>query len=96
MPPSRQAQHKAWNFDTGTVNNTMTLYAKWEVLPDISIEDIEVPSASFQMGSDDVYSEDDELPVHKVSVPPFYIGKYEVTQEQVEGGYGAWEQPIVF
>ena len=71
----------------------MTLYAKWEVLPDISIEDIEVPSASFQMGSDDVYSEDDELPVHKVSVPPFYIGKYEVTQGQWKAVMGPGNNP---
>jgi formylglycine-generating enzyme required for sulfatase activity len=40
-----------------------------------------VPAGSFMMGSDGF--EEDEKPVHKVNISrPFYMGKYEVTQEQ--------------
>ena len=86
---------RMWDFDSATVNSAMTLYAKWEVLPDISIENIYIPGGSFQMGSD-MYSDGDELPVHKVSVSPFYIGKYEVTQEQWKAVMGSGNNPSYF
>ena len=38
-----------------------------------------VEGGTFQMGSND--GRDDEKPVHAVSVPTFYMGKYEVTQK---------------
>jgi formylglycine-generating enzyme required for sulfatase activity len=44
------------------------------------IEFVFVKGGAFQMGSNE--GEDDEKPVHTVSVNDFYIGKYEVTQEQ--------------
>jgi formylglycine-generating enzyme len=42
-------------------------------------EMVEVQGGTFQMGSNEY---DNEKPVHSVSVSPFYIGKYEVTQKQ--------------
>ena len=39
-----------------------------------------VQGGTFQMGSND--GDDDEKPVHRVTVKDFYIGKYEVTQAQ--------------
>ncbi len=39
-----------------------------------------VKGGSFLMGSDD--GQQDEKPVHRVTVPDFYLGKYEVTQAQ--------------
>ena len=39
-----------------------------------------VEGGSFQMGSTD--GDDDEKPVHQVTVSPFWIGKYEVTQAE--------------
>ncbi|MDI9529911.1 MAG: formylglycine-generating enzyme family protein [Candidatus Cloacimonadota bacterium] len=39
-----------------------------------------VEGGSLMMGSND--GEDDEKPVHKVTVSPFWIGKYEVTQAE--------------
>ena len=39
-----------------------------------------VAGGTFQMGS--ISGEDDEIPVHNVTLSDFYIGKYEVTQEQ--------------
>ena len=49
----------------------------------ITMELVLIPAGEFMMGSDD--GKDDEKPVHKVIISkPFYIGKYEVTQEQYE------------
>jgi len=39
-----------------------------------------IPSGSFLMGSND--GEDDERPIHNVLVDGFYLGKYEITQQQ--------------
>jgi formylglycine-generating enzyme required for sulfatase activity len=41
-----------------------------------------IPSGCFQMGSNK--GEQDEMPVHKVCVKGFWIGKYEVTQGQYQ------------
>ncbi len=46
------------------------------------IEMIFVEGGTFQMGSNE--GEDDEGPVHSVTVPSFYIGKFELTQIQWE------------
>ena len=51
----------------------------FENLNGVSLEMIQVPAGKFTMGSDKY---DDEKPPHQVSVPSFYIGKYEVTQKQ--------------
>jgi formylglycine-generating enzyme len=48
------------------------------------IDMIAVQGGSFMMGSDDEEAFDGEKPVHRVTVSDFYIGKYEVTQEQYE------------
>ncbi len=51
----------------------------------IGMEFVEIPSGEFMMGSpyDEMYRERDEGPVHKVTIEyPFYLGKFEVTQEQ--------------
>jgi formylglycine-generating enzyme required for sulfatase activity len=41
---------------------------------------VPVEGGTFQMGSNNVYS--DEKPVHRVTVRSFYLGKYEVTQKE--------------
>jgi formylglycine-generating enzyme len=41
-----------------------------------------VKGGSYDMGSNDGYN--DEKPIHSVTLSDFYIGKYEVTQEQYE------------
>ena len=41
---------------------------------------IKVEGGTFQMGSNN--GDDDEKPIHSVTVPTFYISKYEVTQKQ--------------
>jgi len=44
------------------------------------IEMVQIPGGSFQMGSNS--GSDNEKPVHTVTLSSFYMGKYEVTQEQ--------------
>jgi len=61
-----------------TVNSNVTLYAKWTTF--IEIEMVQIPGGSFQMGSNSGNSY--EKPVHTVTLSSFYMGKYEVTQEQ--------------
>jgi len=46
----------------------------------VVLEWVYVEGGSFMMGSND--GEDDVKPVHKVTVSPFWIGKYEVTVEE--------------
>jgi formylglycine-generating enzyme len=49
--------------------------------PDIEYSELVlVPSGTFMMGSDDPEADDDEKPVHTVTLPNFAIGKYPVTQ----------------
>ena len=50
------------------------------------IELVYCPAGSFMMGAvpDDVYASDIEKPRHKVTLDGFWIGKYDVTQEQYE------------
>jgi len=70
-----------------TVNNNVTLYAKWNTgsSASVSIEMVQIHDGSFQMGSNDYYS---EQPVHTVTLGGFYMGKYEVTQEQYQAVMG--------
>jgi len=47
--------------------------------PNKQVEMVFVKGGTFMMGSED--GDDDEKPVHQVTVSDFYIGKYEVTQK---------------
>jgi formylglycine-generating enzyme required for sulfatase activity/tRNA A-37 threonylcarbamoyl transferase component Bud32 len=50
----------------------------------ITLEMVEIPGGTFMMGSPEaeLARNDNESPQHKVTVPSFYMGKYEVTQAQ--------------
>jgi len=49
----------------------------------VVMEFVLIPAGSFLMGSDENAGDGDEYPAHKVTFSkPFYLGKYEVTQEQ--------------
>ncbi len=53
----------------------------------IGMEFVKIPSGSFTMGSptSETYSRDNERPQHRVTIEyEFYLGKYEVTQEEYE------------
>ena len=49
--------------------------------PDTGMEFVWVPTGCFQMGSE---TQAREQPVHKVCVPGFWMGRYEVTQSQYQ------------
>jgi formylglycine-generating enzyme required for sulfatase activity len=51
----------------------------------VRMEFVLIPSGSFLMGSEENRGDGDESPVHRVTLTqPFYLGLYEVTQEQWE------------
>jgi formylglycine-generating enzyme required for sulfatase activity len=53
----------------------------------VTMELVLIPAGSFQMG--DATGSDNEQPVHAVEITqPFYLGKYEVTQEQWQAVMG--------
>ncbi|GAB1544159.1 hypothetical protein NUACC21_68350 [Scytonema sp. NUACC21] len=58
-----------------------------EKLPfDVNLEMVEIPGGTFRMGASETEegSLDYERPRHQVTVQPFFMGKYAVTQEQWE------------
>ena len=67
-----------------TVTGNVNLYAKWI----LAIDMILVPSGSFEMGNrwDPI---PEENPAHTVFLTSFYMGKYEVTQEQYQAVMGS-------
>ena len=50
----------------------------------IKLEMIAIPGGKFLMGSPEGEGYDDEKPQHAVTVPPFYMGKYPITQVQYQ------------
>ncbi len=48
----------------------------------VSLEMVSIPGGKFLMGSPEGERKDNEHPQHPVTVPPFFIGKYPVTQAQ--------------
>jgi formylglycine-generating enzyme required for sulfatase activity len=46
------------------------------------LEMVAIPGGSFMMGSTDTEGKDSERPQHLVTVPPFYMSKYAVTEAQ--------------
>ena len=54
----------------------------------VTLELIEIPGGTFWMGSPDGVGEEDERPRHQVTLAPFYIGTYPVTQVQWQAVMG--------
>jgi formylglycine-generating enzyme required for sulfatase activity len=52
----------------------------------VNIEMVELPGGTFTMGSNDFFAE--EKPPHQVTVSPFSIGRYEITQAQYRAVMG--------
>lgn len=49
----------------------------------IALDMVKIPAGTFLMGTEDTSQRDeDEKPQHQVTIPSFYMGKYEVTQRQ--------------
>jgi formylglycine-generating enzyme required for sulfatase activity len=84
---------RPFSFETVTVDRTGKEIAKFqceaqaytETLPEgLNLEMVAIPSGKFMMGSPQSEHEryKDEGPQHEVIVPPFFMGKYAVTQAQ--------------
>ena len=56
---------------------------------------VALPGGTFMMGSAERHGYDDEHPLHSVTVAPFFMGKYPVTQEQWKAVMG-WLPPCRF
>ncbi|WP_245546402.1 formylglycine-generating enzyme family protein [Methanomethylovorans hollandica] len=67
--------------DNKTITNTGYQENMETYTNSIGMEFVLIPSGEFEMGSDDRYP--GEMPVHEVTIKnAYYLGKYEVTQEQ--------------
>jgi len=64
----------------GFIEPVVNVYERFHYSPEM----VFVEGGSFQMGSADEDSNEDEQPVHKVTVSSFLIGKYPVTQREYE------------
>ncbi|MDR2397584.1 MAG: formylglycine-generating enzyme family protein [Spirochaetaceae bacterium] len=58
---------------------------------DTLVEMVQIPGGSFKMGSPETVEDsfDDERPVRTVTLSPFLMGKYEVSQEQYQAVMGS-------
>jgi formylglycine-generating enzyme required for sulfatase activity len=59
-----------------------TKYFAEELGRNTTLEMVSIPSGHFIMGSLSCEGDDDERPQHQVIVPPFFMGKYPITQLQ--------------
>jgi formylglycine-generating enzyme required for sulfatase activity len=68
-----------------TLQETHTAYFYLETVPEeLNLEMIAIPSGQFKMGSpeDELGRLDHESPIHDVTVQPFFLGRYPITQAQ--------------
>jgi formylglycine-generating enzyme required for sulfatase activity/predicted Ser/Thr protein kinase len=61
--------------------SSANLFAE-ELNKNVTLEMVSIPSGNFMMGSPEFEVDADEYPYHQVIVPPFYMGKYPITQSQ--------------
>ncbi len=91
-PPKRETNPK-FTFDVVTVNAWGTIikreckqaeYFNEQLSQGVTLEMVAIPGGTFIMGSpkEEAGSRDKERPQHRVTVKPFYMGKYAVTQAQ--------------
>lgn len=70
---------------TVIITAMLAVVVHWPSNPAIDLKMIFIPGGEFTMGVPDnkaITDDDDEGPPHRVTVAPFEIGKYEVTQAQ--------------
>lgn len=82
---------KSFELETVTVNrrgqeiNRETKQAQYyteTLADDVALDLVYIPGGTFIMGSPTGEGFDDEKPQHEVTVPPFFMGKYPITQAQ--------------
>jgi formylglycine-generating enzyme required for sulfatase activity/predicted Ser/Thr protein kinase len=98
-PSATSASKSAANFETVTVNARGEVIKREPRQAEVFAEDlgdgvklemVSIPGGSFLMGSPESEKErlKYESPQHRVNVPPFFLGKYPVTQKQYEAVMG--------
>jgi formylglycine-generating enzyme required for sulfatase activity/tRNA A-37 threonylcarbamoyl transferase component Bud32 len=89
---------KTFNFEvvstnaTGNIINRRNESAKYFTLGNgVTLEMVEIPGGTFIMGSpaNEAERNSDEGPQHQVTVPSFFMGKYELTQAQYQAIMGS-------
>ena len=73
----------------GEINHRETKQASYfteDLGQDITLEMVYIPKGNFKMGApaSEAESDDDERPQHQVTIKPFLMGKYQITQAQWE------------
>ncbi|NMF66171.1 SUMF1/EgtB/PvdO family nonheme iron enzyme [Brasilonema octagenarum] len=90
---SNKSVLKSFEFDVVTVNaqgwkinrkRCRAQYFTEDLGNGVTLEMVAIPGGTFMMGApeNDKYSTDDERPQHQVTVQPFFMGRYPVTQAQ--------------
>ncbi|BAY26069.1 serine/threonine protein kinase [Calothrix sp. NIES-2100] len=98
VQPSNTLSLKTFEFDVITVdatgkqisrNRRSANFFEEDLGNGVILEMVSIPGGTFMMGSPPGEGENREKPQHKVSVPGFFMGKYQVTQEQYQAIMGS-------
>ncbi len=89
--PSEELPLSVFSFETVTVNNwgkiinqetKQAQYFTEDLGDGVTLDMVYIPGGTFLMGSLEGKGDKDEYPQHQVTVPPFFMAKYPITQAQ--------------
>lgn len=101
VTPSKESNLNTFKFEVVTTNasgkiiNKLSSSARYfteDLGKGVTLEMVEIPGGKFMMGSsetEEAKQDSDEIPQHQVTVPGFFMGKYEVTQKQYQAIMGS-------
>ncbi|MDF5735067.1 MULTISPECIES: bifunctional serine/threonine-protein kinase/formylglycine-generating enzyme family protein [unclassified Nostoc] len=86
LPPLETFEFNVVTVDTGgrevnRINCNANFFAE-ELGKSVTLEMVSIPGGTYIMGSPEFEGDADERPRHKVTVEPFFMGKFPVTQAQ--------------
>ncbi|MDZ8186806.1 MAG: bifunctional serine/threonine-protein kinase/formylglycine-generating enzyme family protein [Nostoc sp. ChiSLP02] len=86
LPPLKTFEFDVVTVDTGSrevsrVSRSAEFFAE-ELGKSVSLEMVSIPSGTYMMGSPEFEGDADECPQRQVTVKPFFMGKFPVTQAQ--------------
>ncbi|MEH1797088.1 bifunctional serine/threonine-protein kinase/formylglycine-generating enzyme family protein [Nostoc sp.] len=86
LPPLETFEFDVVTVDTGgrevnRMSGNANLFAE-ELGKSVTLEMVSIPGGTYMMGSPECEGDADERPRHKVTVEPFFMGKFPVTQAQ--------------
>ncbi|WP_240867090.1 SUMF1/EgtB/PvdO family nonheme iron enzyme, partial [Cylindrospermopsis raciborskii] len=68
--------------------DTSAIYFVEDLGDDITLEMVEIPGGTFTINSGENRGNSEEIAEHLVTIPSFFMGKYEITQEQYQAVTG--------